>query len=113
MNKEVEKYRIQIFKYGILSLLFVLEHFEREENYEECQYIIDAIRLQEERLDIKLFTVINKNTIQEVIDSYKPFGLTGVNAVENSQYCAGLIIEELTNKQSWSFTIKGTGNIID
>lgn len=113
MNPEVEKYRIQIFKYGILSLLFVLEHFEKEENYEECQNIIDAIRLQEERLDIKLFTVINEKTIQEVINSYKSFGLTGINAVENSQYYAELIIEELKNKQSCSFKVTGIGKPID
>ncbi len=95
MNKEIEKYRIKLFKYGILSLLFVLEYLESKEAYLECQNIIDAIRLQEKRLDIELFTVINEKTIQEVINSYKPFGLTGINAVENSQYYADLIIEEL------------------
>lgn len=87
-------YRKCLFKYGILSVLYVLEHFEKIENYERCQQIIDAIREQEEKLDIKLFTVITKETIQEVIDNYKNFNLTGKNAVENSKYCAELIIKD-------------------
>lgn len=96
---QIDHYRIYIFTYGILSVLFVLNHFERLEMYEECQKIIDAIKEQEDRLNVKLFTVINKEAIQEVIETYKKFNLTGENAVENSKYYSDIIIDELETKK--------------
>lgn len=86
-----------MFMYGILSVLFVLEYFEFDENYEECKKIIDAIREQEKILGDTLFTTITKDTIKEVIESYKKFNLTGENAIENSKYYSTLIIKEIEN----------------
>ena len=88
-------YRKYIFMYGILSVLFVLEYFEFNENYEECQKIIDAIKEQEKILGETLFTTITKDTIKEVVESYRKFNLTGINAVENSKYYATLILKEI------------------
>jgi pentose-5-phosphate-3-epimerase len=90
-----EDYRKYMFQYGILSVLFVLEHFEHEEEFEECQKIIDAIQEQEKKLEITLFTNITTETIKEVIDNYKNFNLTGVNAVENSKHYANVILKEI------------------
>ncbi len=88
-------YRKYMFMYGILSVLFVLEYFEFNENYEECQKIIDAIKEQEKILGETLFTTITKDTIKEVIESYRKFNLTGINAIENSKYYATLILKEI------------------
>lgn len=88
-------YRKYIFMYGILSVLFVLEYFEFNENYEECQKIIDAIKEQEKILGETLFTTITKDTLKEVIESYRKFNLTGINAIENSKYYATLILKEI------------------
>ena len=95
---EIAHYRIYMFTYGILSVLYVLKHFEDLENYEECQKIIDAIKEQEQRLDIKLFTVINKNTVNEVVETYKKFNMTGENALENSKYYSDIIVDEIKSK---------------
>ncbi len=88
-------YRKYMFMYGILSILYVLEYFEFEENYEECQKIIDSIKEQEKILDTRLFSTITTETIKEVVDSYKKFSLTGKNAIENSKYYATLILKEI------------------
>ena len=88
-------YRKYMFMYGILSVLFVLEYFEFNENYEECQKIIDAIKEQEKILGETLFTTITKDTLKEVIESYRKFNLTGINAIENSKYYATLILKEI------------------
>ena len=88
-------YRKYMFMYGILSVLFVLEYFEFNENYEECQKIIDAIKEQEKILGETLFTTITKDTIKEVVESYRKFNLTGINAIENSKYYATLILKEI------------------
>ena len=90
-------YRKYMFMYGILSVLFVLEFFEQNENYEECQKIIDAIKEQEKALDTTLFSTITTETIKEVVESYKKFNLTGKNAIENSKYYSELIINEIVN----------------
>ena len=88
-------YRKYMFMYGILSVLYVLEYFEFDENYEECQKIIDAIKEQEKALDTTLFSTITTETIKEVVDIYKKFNLTGKNAIENSKYYATLILKEI------------------
>lgn len=88
-------YRKYMFMYGILSVLYVLEHFEFDENYEECKKIIDAIKEQEKALDTTLFSMITTETIKEVVESYKKFNLTGKNAIENSKYYATLILKEI------------------
>ena len=77
-----------------------MQFFEHIENYEECKKIIDAIKEQEKILNVELFTVINKENIQTVIDGFKPFGLTGNKAVENSIYYSELIVTEVINKNS-------------
>ena len=88
-------YRKYMFMYGILSVLYVLEYFEFEENYEECQKIIDAIKEQEKARDTNLFSTITTETIKEVVETYKKFNLTGKNAIENSKYYATLILKEI------------------
>lgn len=88
-------YRKYMFMYGILSVLYVLEYFEFEENYEECEKIIDAIKEQEKVLDTTLFSKITTETIKEVVDGYKKFNLTGKNAIDNSKYYATLILKEI------------------
>ena len=95
MKTTILHYRKYMFMYGILSVLFVLEYFEFNENYEECQKIIDAIKEQEKILGETLFTTITKDTIKEVIESYRKFNLTGINAIENSKYYATLILKEI------------------
>lgn len=91
-------YRKYMFMYGVLSVLHVLDYYVFEENYEECQKIIDAIKEQEEKLNTKLFTTITEQTIKEVKEVYSKFNLTGDNALEHSKYYATLILKEINEK---------------
>jgi hypothetical protein len=102
MTEKYKYYRHAMFMYGILSILYVLQYFEEQENYEECKAIIDTIKGEEERLGCKLFTVINKKTVQDVIDVYKKFNLTGKNVIENSQYYSDIIIKEIISSPTKS-----------
>lgn len=99
MNTTTETYKKYMFYYGILTILFILEHFEQEENYEECHKIIEAIKQQEKYLDIKLFTRMTNESISLVIETYKKFNLTGENAVENSKHYAQIFIDKWNIKQ--------------
>ena len=86
-------YKKFLFEFGILSILYALEFFCEEENYEECQIIIDTIKSEESRLDIILPKVINNDTIKEVKETYKKFNMTGENAIVNSKHYASVIID--------------------
>lgn len=94
-KSSIEIYRKYMFMYGILTILELLQHFENIEEYEECQKIIDAIKEQEIRLNTTLYTKITKEAINEVIETYKKFNLTGKNALENSIYYKNLILNEI------------------
>jgi hypothetical protein len=88
-------YRKNIFTYGILSVLYVLQRLEESEEYEECQKIVEAIQEQEKALGIKLETRITKDLIGVIIDEYKRFNLTGKDVENHHSYYADLIITEL------------------
>ncbi len=65
-----EKYRSFMTQYGLISLLYVLKHFEQQQNFEECQLIYKVISEESE-----LPTVIDKDSIDMVIDTYAGFGV--------------------------------------
>lgn len=88
-------YRKYLFMYGIVTVINVLKYFEEKEDFDECYKIISAIKEQEGRLNIKLPTVINEDAIQEVVETYEKFGLTGENVIENSEYYADLVLHEI------------------
>ena len=94
-NTTTKHYRKYMFMYGIMTVINVLEYYEFEEQYEECQKILDSIKEQETRLDITLFTRNTDECLKEVIETYKKHNLTGVNAIENSKYYATLVIKEI------------------
>lgn len=98
MESTTEWYRIQLFKFGIITLINVLEYFEFEENYEECYKIISAIKIQEEFLGVALPTEVTKEMIEDIIHIYKKSGLTGDFLVSSSKYYAKLLIKEIENK---------------
>jgi len=95
MKTTIKHYRKWTFMYGITTTLMVLEHYEKSENYEECQKIIDSIKEQEEKLGIKLWTRNSDESFKEVIKSYEDCGLTGKNAYENSEYYRDVILKEI------------------
>lgn len=86
-------YKNVLYLYGILTVLIICEHFEKEENFEECIKIIRAIEEKEKYLNAKLGTKITKELIDEVIKAYNNFGLSGELAVERSTYYASLVIK--------------------
>lgn len=95
MKTTILHYRKYMFIYGILSVLFVLEHFEKEENYEECEKIMKSIKEQEKILNLPLFSVVTDETINEVVESYRRFNLKPEQIIEKSKYYSELILKEI------------------
>ena len=97
-NTTTKHYRKYMFIYGIMTVINVLEYYEFEEEYEECQKILEAIKEQEEILGITLFTRNSKECLKEVVETYKKHNLTGLNAISNSKYYATLVIKEIESQ---------------
>ena len=94
MKATVSDYRKYIVRYGILTALMILEHYESVEEYGECQKIICAISELNKNFDMKLPTRISNEVIEDVMATYLKFNLTGVYAEENSRYMAEQFIKE-------------------
>lgn len=91
----IQKYRTYIFSYGVLALLYVLEHYERIEDFEECHKIVSAINQLKKEHDLpEIPTRRSDEFLKKVIESYKNFNLTGENADNNSRHYAYQIIKE-------------------
>lgn len=88
----MKSYQSLIFQFGILTILFVLEYYQEQEDYEECKTIIDTLDKIEKDMGIKLPRRIDEETKMIVVNSYKKFNLTGINAIHNSKHYANLII---------------------
>ena len=94
MKTTILHYRKYLFMYGVLSVLYVIKYFEDIENYEECQKIIDAINEQEQKLDCKLPKVINKESIEYILDIWK-HEISDDFLIYSSKYYSELIIKEI------------------
>ncbi len=53
-------YRRMCFKYGVLTLCYLLDEYTREENYEECRIIYDAIVSIKKTFNIELPTTYSE-----------------------------------------------------
>lgn len=95
LKSSYRTYQKMIFSYGILAVLYALEHYEKIENYEECQKIIDAIRNKEKELGIKLFTTINKESLAEVKSMFKGVKITEREIIEASKQYSKIIIKQI------------------
>ena len=91
----VNSYGNYFYAFGMLTVLYLLEYFENEENYEECDKIVKAIREQEKRLDTSFYTKITKDCIIEVMDAYNRNGLNPNNAIEMAKFYKNEILETI------------------
>lgn len=83
--------------YGIITVLFCLEHYEINENYEVCAEIVKSIsNTNTEFIGIGLPTKIDAALIREVReDLCKSFNLNPDSMFERYAYYANQIIESL------------------
>ena len=91
----VKQYEQYIPLYGILSVLFILSMFEQDENFEECQKIMTAIKNVESLVNIKLPHVLNEEAITDVKRSYRELKLNEDNVVTNTVINAKKLYEEI------------------
>lgn len=77
-----------IYRYGIITILYLLLYFEKEELYEDCQIIYEAIKFHNLHLNIDLPTNIKdiQNIKDYVSDIFEELGLNSDSYWHNINY---------------------------
>ena len=83
--------------YGISSVLMLLQFFEDEENFEECEKIIKAIEEQEIRLECKLYKRFCEGAVEEFATAHN---IDVVKALHHISYYCSLMFDEICDKHT-------------
>lgn len=92
VRKEIKENRYvqALFAYGIIPLTLLLEEYEREQNFEECEIIYNAICYVNKYTEVidneELPTKYSPNLIQTVKSNFNKFGFKGEIAINNTPY---------------------------
>jgi len=86
----------ELFKYGFLPLLIVMERMATIEEYEVCKMIMRVIKDHNKKYDLDLPTKLDGNAVAEMkIYFMTEFNLSGDIAYNNSQEYANCIQESI------------------
>ena len=93
--------RNELFKYGFVPLLIVLERLERLGEYDICMIITDTIRKHNEEYDSDIPTVLNGEAIAMMkIAFMTKFNLSGDIAYSNREHYADEIMKAIDKKKN-------------
>ncbi len=82
------KYLQALYRYGFYTLCYMIQEYEKEENYEECQIIMDAIREHNKELNDNLPSKFDENCTKIFKDAIRKAGFTGDIALGNVEVYA-------------------------
>lgn len=94
MDRE-KTYREYCFKYGVLTLCYLMKEYESIQEYEECQIILNAINKLSEKFDMYLPTIFDDKAKRWLdIQLITMTETNGVTLVGNIPYYAEQIMNE-------------------
>lgn len=91
-QKEIKENRYvqALFAYGIIPLTLLLEEYEQQEDYEECEIICSAInyvnKYTEPHMDDKLPTRYSKDLVHQLKSEFNKYGFKGNIALHNTPH---------------------------
>ena len=81
------RYVQAIFRFGIVPLTLLLDEYEQESNFEECQIILNAINFVNQYTDgEKLPTKYDSKALSKLKEQFSLFGFKGNTAIKNIPY---------------------------
>lgn len=92
-----QRYLQGLFGYGFITLCYLIEKYEAEGNYEECQIILDAIQEVNSIRKLDLPTKYDDKAWQYFLDAMGEFGLSGKITASNIPYYAELIERDIAS----------------
>jgi hypothetical protein len=92
--------RKELFKYGFVPILIVLERMEKLEEYEICFIILQTLIIHSGKYDLDLPTKLNGEAIAQMkIYFMTEFNLSGDIAYKNSEHYADEIMKEIEKQK--------------
>jgi hypothetical protein len=64
MNDKINFYVSMCYKYGVITLCYLIEEYSNEENYEECNIIYKAIKKIDNNFNLNLPTTFDDNSFK-------------------------------------------------
>ena len=78
-----EGYRKALYSYGFITLCYLIDQYECEENFEECQIILDAIKEHNLKMSDSLPTKYDETAKEYFSKVIKTFNLSGSYILNN------------------------------
>jgi len=82
------RYLEALYRYGFMTLVYLIDEYEKDQNYEECEIIFSAIMQHNKYLNHNHPTKYNDEAKEYFKKAFAEFGLTGDVAVKNLLYYA-------------------------
>jgi c-di-GMP-related signal transduction protein len=92
-----DKIRKHIFNYGLITILFLLEELEQNEEFEKCQQIVNAIKSLNEKHGWDLRTRLDQSVIDEFFDAHKNSLSQGKIAFANIPHYMNEVLRDINN----------------
>ncbi len=96
-EKKKKVYDYALHMYGFLTLLYLIDQYIKEENFEECQIILDVMNSHNKEFNHNLPTKLNKDSINYFKEAVKDFGVDGDKILKTIPFYAE-DIKDLINK---------------
>lgn len=79
------RYVEALFRYGVVSLLLLLDEYEEEEDYQECEIIKKAIEYVNDNMENqeKLPTIYDSKALSQLKDKFNLYGAKGTHSIED------------------------------
>lgn len=97
-NTTISDYKVFVYKYGLLIVLILLEHFEENDIFEECAKIHTALIEEEKNLNIKIPKILNNESIQLLIEENTKLNFDITKKPEYIFYALHNMLNEIENK---------------
>lgn len=88
-----ERYLKSLPIYGFITLVYLIDEYAQEENYEECQLIFETLTEYNEKFKADLPTMFNEDARSYLKEAMQEYGLTGEITLNNVPYYAQKVKE--------------------
>jgi hypothetical protein len=86
VNEKKVKYSKALYLYGFLTLTYLIEEYNQQQNFEECQLILEVLQEHNVKHELDLPTVYDKDSILYFKKCMQDLGYTGNTSLGNIQY---------------------------
>lgn len=90
-----QRYLGALFTYGFITLCYLIDKYEKEGNYEECQIIVNSIKEVNAIRELDLPTKYDEHSWQYFLKAMNGMGFKGFITAHNIPYYAEEIEQEI------------------